>query len=106
MTQVQPAFWVRYRGRNDPQAPGNNTAYNYVLSYTIVGNAPVNLAYSCLGPPQLNRENFIEVKWVPIVGLIQVTITRNTVTLFQSNGSECGFTDQGQFNSATSGVLV
>ena len=105
MTQVQPAFWVRYRGAVDPQIP-NTTTYTYQLTYTIVGNVPVNLSYACLGPPQLNRERFIDISWSPIVGLIRVVITRNTVVMFDSLGAEGGFSDQGQFNSSTTGVLA
>lgn len=105
MNTYAPAFAVRYRGRNDPATP-LNTAYNYQLTYTIVGNAPANLLYSVLGPAQLTRENYIELMWSPIVGLIKVTISRSGTTLFESAGSEGGFTDQGQYNSSTSGVRI
>lgn len=103
MTQVAPGFAARYRGRVDPSVP-LNTAYNYQFTYTIVGQAPTNLAYGVLGPPQLTKENYIELYWTPIVGLIQVTINRAGNIIFQSPGSECGCMDQGQLTSSTTGV--
>lgn len=105
MTQVQPAFWANYRGRNDPQLPPQ-IAYTYTFAYTIVGQAPVNLSYTVQGPPQLTRENYVELKWTPIVGLLAVTISRGGTNLFQSNGAEQGCVDQGQIISSTTGVQI
>lgn len=103
MIFAQPAFWARYRGAVDPAIP-NSTTYTYQLIYTIVGNAPQNLTFSVMGPPQLTRQRFIEIRWSPIVGLIRATVTRASANLFDSNGAEGGFLDQGQFNSSTTGV--
>lgn len=105
MTQTVPAFWVKYRGEVDPQKPSLTTAYNYSFTYTIVGNAPANLLYGCLGPPQLTKRDYIEVNWTPILGLVQVTVSRNTIGIFQSNGASQGFRDEGQIISSTGGVL-
>lgn len=104
MTQVIPAFWVRYRGTVDPQIP-NTTSYVYTINYTIVGLAPTALGYTVLGPPQLNKQRFMEINWSPIVGLIAVTVTRGGINIFQSSGAEQGFRDEGQFLSATTGAL-
>ena len=104
MTQVQPAFWCKYRGPVDPQIP-NTTAYNYTFTYTIVGNAPQNLSYGVLGPPQLTKQRYVEIKWSPIVGLVAVTVVRGGTNIFQSTGAEQGFRDEGQFISATTGVM-
>lgn len=103
MTQVQPAFWARYRGTLDPAVP-NTTIYTYQLAYTIVGGIPQLLNFSVFGPPQLTRQRFIEVNWSPIVGMIRATVTRASINLYDGPGSECGFIDQGQVTSSTTGV--
>lgn len=98
------ALVARYRGRVDPALMPLNTAYNYTGSFTIVGQAPVNISFGVLGPPQLTRENYIELVWPYVPGLIRVTVNRGVTNIFDSNGAELGFKDQGQLISSTTGV--
>lgn len=106
MTQVQPAFWAKYRGEVDPQRP-NITPYAYTATMYTKNNPEVQLfsgEYTVYGPPQLNKRDYIEVRWSPAVGLTRIVITRNSVDFYQTNGAEQGFRDEGQYNVVNGGV--
>ena len=104
MAQVAPAFWVRYRGTVDSQRP-NATPYVYAVTALTATNA-VLLAQTItvLGPPQLNKQNFMEINWSPMVGLTQIVISRNSAQFYRTNGSSNGFRDEGQFIQVNGGV--
>lgn len=105
MTQVQPAFWVRYRGDLDPQIP-NNVTYTYAVTAYTNGTNVVLLSrsFSAQGPPQLTKQRYMEISWSPMVGMNRITISRNGTPYFASNGAEGGFRDEGQFTTFTGGV--
>lgn len=98
------AMAVRYRGSVDPANMPLMTAYNYTGSFTIVGQAPVNRLFGALGPPQLTRERYMEIVWPYVPGLIRVTVSRGVTNVYDGNGAEGGFLDQGQSISSTTGV--
>lgn len=97
MITVAPAFWVRYRGVVDPNRP---FATNYVYAVTLL--APNNVVLlsasrTVVGPPQLNKNNFMEINWTVPPGLTRVIMNRGGNAIWQSNGASGGFRDEGQF---------
>ena len=110
MTYQAPAFWAKYRGRADPAVP-LTTPYTYNSWFYLGAPYPTGVeivgpAFTVMGPPQLTKENYIEIRWAVIPALIMVRITLNDPgTLFwDSNGAEGGFRDEGRFHSMIGGV--
>lgn len=105
MTQVAPAFWVRYRGEVDPQKPFNTT-YNYAVTLLAPNNVILlSGTRTVIGPPQLTKQNFIEINWTVPPGLVRVLMTRGGNAIWQSNGASGGFRDEGQYIVNNGGVL-
>lgn len=113
MIYNMPAFWAKYRGVVDPQMPFG-TVYTYT-AFFYHANQPVggstfayNLAYSVLGPPQLTKANYIELRWTVPPGVIGIMIEfppANPAFYYMSNAAESGTRDEGRFNILGSGVL-
>ena len=114
MTGVIPAFWAKYRGTVDPNRPDLTTEYVY-KAYFWYGTKAVQfqtatfdytLTFTVLGPPQLTKERFIELKWTVPPGLvaIQIDIAGDT-RYYSSNAAEGGTRDEGRYNILGTGVL-
>lgn len=110
MTQSIPAFWVRYRGVVDPQRP-NDTTYTYVASlyYNLAVPDPATVVtFNVLGPPQLSKHNYMEIRWTIPPGVILISINKVEPTVatpwYQTNAAEQGTRDEGQFNIVNGGV--
>lgn len=108
MPNVTPKFWGRFRGVVDPQRPFSTT-YNYTASFYYNGQSPTaptfgSINFSILGPPQLSKRNFMEIRWEYLPGMTQVIIVRNGISYYQSNAAEQGFRDEDQYNVINGGV--
>ena len=104
MIEGAPGFWVRYRGISDPQIP-NNTTYTYTIGMTAPkGVVLLNATVTILGPSQLTKQNYMDVRWSYTPGLVQVSIAKNSVAFYRTNGAEQGFRDEGQYSAINGGV--
>lgn len=105
MIYAAPAFWAKYRGEVDPQRP-NVTPYLYQATFytTPPFTQLYTASFTVYGPPQLNKRDYVEIRWSPMVGLINVDITRNGLDWWRTNGAEQGTRDEGQYNVINGGV--
>lgn len=110
-----PAFWARYRGEVDPQRP-NTTEYRYTAYFFLSSGGTLDpnglnwadfspIVFTVLGPPQLSKKDYVEIRWTYVPGLIRIIIA-NPIGLwfYTSNGAEQGFRDEGQYNFINGGV--
>ena len=110
MTGQPFAFWAKYRGPVDPQRNDFMTAYNYQAIFTGPnGLALQTISFGVLGPPQLTKERYIELRWNTPPGLMKIHINKNSPTAitnyYQYNGAEGGTRDEGRYNILGTGVL-
>lgn len=102
---VAPAFWVVYRGNNDPQIP-LATTYVYTANfYLATGVQLYSATFTILGPTQLTKRDYMDVRWTPMIGLTRVSIALNSAQYYDSEGSSQGFRDEGQYSKTSGGVL-
>ena len=111
MTQSIPTFWVRYRGVVDPQRQfGINYRYVADLFYStdLTFTNPVTITFNVLGPPQLNKRDYMELNWTIPPGIIRISISKQQPTyaspFYQTNAAEQGTRDEGQYNVINGGV--
>ena len=113
MIGVAPAFWVKYRGEVDPQRPDLDTNYQYIAYMWYAGmeignpNTPLQFSVTTKGPPQLNKANFMEIRWTIPPGVVGIGIITATsgYWYYLSNAAEGGTRDEGRYKVLGSGVL-
>ena len=77
MTGQTLAFWARYRGGVDPQRNDLSTTYTYTAYFYGPNDLffSPSLSFSVLGPPQLTKERYIELRWNTPPGLVGIAMT-------------------------------
>ena len=71
---------------------------------TALNNVLLARTFAVVGPPQLTKQNYMEINWSPAVGMTQIVIAKNGTTFYRTNGASQGFRDEGQYTAINGGV--